>query len=95
MASENVKSFRGCMKDDLFDIKFSHSFNPKQVKRVRPGHLSSVSQQLKYAQRRLFQVQQQLAKAPLGERIDKLEEEVWAWSIFSQTVLPMLSFLDD
>jgi hypothetical protein len=79
----------------LTDIEFSHSFNPKRVKKVRPGHLSSVLEQQKYAERQLHKAQKQLASTPACRKTEKLKEEVWAWEIFSQTVLPMLSFLDD
>lgn len=98
MSSQTVNGFdkyTRSVDDDLNSIEFSHSFSPKTIKRVRPGHLSSVSQQLKYAESKMQQVQQQYALTPIKRRTEKLEEEVWAWTIFSQTVLPMLSFLDD
>jgi hypothetical protein len=79
----------------LSDIKFSHSFSPKCVKKVKPGHLSSVVQQQKYAERQLCKAQMKLATAPPSKRKEQLEDDVWAWGIFSQTVLPMLSFLDE
>jgi hypothetical protein len=94
MTSNNGNTFVGyqkSLKENLFDIKFSQSFNPKQIKTVQPGYLSSVYQQRKYAECRFKQLQQKLA----NKSTDILEEEVWAWGIFSQTVLPMLSFLDE
>ena len=98
MAFNNGNPFVGYQKsleENLFDIEFSHSFNPMQIKKVKPGYLSSVYEQRKYAENKLQQMQQKLACTPLYKRTDMLEEEVWAWGIFSQTVLPMLSFLDE
>lgn len=94
MSSKNESAFAGYQKslaDNLFDIQFSHSFNPKIIKKVKPGYLSSVHQQRKYAESKLHKVQHKLACTPTN----KLEEDEWAWRIFSQTVLPMLSFLDE
>lgn len=98
MASSSVNVFyqnSRSIEENLSIIEFSHFFNPKQFKEAKPGHLSSISQQRRYAEYRLYHVQQQLDRTPLWKRTEYLKEEVWAWEIFAQTVLPMLSFLDD
>ena len=95
MALNNNVECHKSVEKYMRDIAFSHSFSPKYVKKVRPGHLSSVIQQQKYAERQLCKAQNKLATAPPSWGIEQLEEDVWAWTIFSQTVLPMLSFLDD
>ena len=100
VSSKSVGYERTC-NDDLFDVWFSSSYSPRHLRKVRAGYLSSVAQQQKYAEKKLQQVERELQVVRMQSdtfnkaKKEQLEEDVWAWSIFSQTILPMLSFLDE
>lgn len=95
MASQGFNGYTRSFEDIMLDIEFTHSFNPMYIRKVKPGHLSSIAQQRRFAESKFLNVQRQLANAPTSKFRKRLEDDVWAWGIFASTVLPMLSFLDD
>jgi hypothetical protein len=95
MAFQGFNGYTKSMEDIMLDIEFSHSFNPTHIRKVKPGHLSSITQQRRFAESKFISVQRQLANTPASKKREMLEDDMWAWGIFANTVLPMLSFLDD
>ena len=69
--------------------------SPKTVRKAKDDRILNVRNQLAYAQQRYKEVLHNVALTPSHKITPKIEEDVWAWGIFSETVLPMLSFLDD
>lgn len=75
------------------DIAFSASYNPACIKVTGNSYLSSIKGQREYAERRLMVVKKSNQRALVTT--NAMQEEEWAWEIFSQLVLPMLEFIDE
>lgn len=71
-----------------------HGMQGMQGKQAKPGN-SSIHEQLMFAQRKYQEVLAQQNNTPKHLHSKKSEEDVWAWGMFSETVLPMLLFVDD
>jgi hypothetical protein len=75
-----------------------NNITPRGVKRIREAkndRLASIQSQLVYAQKKYQEVLLKVSTVPTEMLTAKDEEEVWAWGMFSETVLPMLLFIDD
>lgn len=82
-----------CIEKYLRDIAFSASYNPSKIKVACPGYLGNVKGQLECANYRLMNVKRKRERASV--KTDAMHEDEWAWEIFSQLVLPMLTFVDE
>lgn len=67
---------------------FSHS--PR-----KNGSTNSVHEQLEYAKLKYESVLRIYNSTPQHRISAKLQDDVWSWGLFSQTVLPMLTFIDE
>ena len=68
---------------------------PQTVKLAKDDRILNIKNHLVYAEQKYKEVLHKVAIIPAHNITPKMEDDVWAWEIFSQTVLPMLSFLDD
>lgn len=66
----------------------------RQSKQSKRGN-NSVREQLAFAQQKYQEVLSEHINTPQHLHSKKQDEDVWAWGIFSETVLPMLLFVDD
>lgn len=56
---------------------------------------SNIQEQANFASKKYGEVLHQLMNTPFCNITPKLQEDVWAWGIFTDTVLPMLKFIDE
>lgn len=63
-------------------------------KPVKQGN-TSIREQLLFAQQKYQEVLSEHLNSPKHLHSSKSDEDVWAWGLFSETVLPMLLFVDD
>lgn len=81
---------------------------PKRTSRMTPGNsprgqysptkspgYNNIQEQLDFATVRYEEVLNKYMRTPCKYITDKQEEDVWAWGIFSEVVLPMLKIIDD
>lgn len=87
------KNTTACVEKYLKDIAFSASYNPSKIKVTCPGYLGTVRGQIEYANYRLMNVKKAMQRASV--KTDAMQDDEWAWEIFSQVVLPMLTFVDE
>lgn len=82
-----------CIEKYVKDIAFSASYNPTHIKVAESGYLSNIKGQREYAERRLMVLKKSNQRALAIT--NAMQEEEWAWEIFSKLVLPMLEFVDE
>ena len=59
------------------------------------GSTNSVHEQLEFAKLKYESVLQTYNSTPPHKISAKLRDDVWSWGLFSSTVLPMLTFIDE
>lgn len=60
-----------------------------------PVKYNNVQEQLDFANVKYQEVLRKYMSTPCSSITSKQEEDVWAWGIFSEVVLPMLTIIDD
>ena len=60
-----------------------------------PVKYNNIQEQLDFANVRYQEVLNKYMNTPCTSITYKQEEDVWAWGIFSEVVLPMLKIIDD
>ena len=56
---------------------------------------NNIQEQLDFAVGKYDEVLRKFMNTPCCNITQKLQEDVWAWGLFSETVLPMLKFIDE
>lgn len=70
--------------------------SPKNQNSPRtPVKYNNIQEQLDFANMRYAQVLNRYMNTPCNHITYKQEEDVWAWGIFSEVVLPMLKIIDE
>ncbi len=69
--------------------------SPRSPKRNIGVKYHTVQEQLDFASVKYDEVLSKYMNTPCCNITPKMEEDVWAWGIFSETVLPMLTFIDE
>lgn len=60
-----------------------------------PVKYNNIQEQLDFASRKYEEVLNKYMRTPCRYITEKQEEDVWAWGIFSEVVLPMLKIIDE
>jgi hypothetical protein len=60
-----------------------------------PVKYNNIQEQLDFANRKYEEVLNKYMKTPCKYITEKQEEDVWAWGLFSEVVLPMLKIVDE
>lgn len=60
-----------------------------------PVKYNNIQEQLDFANMKYEQVLNKYMNTPCNHITYKQEEDVWAWGIFSEVVLPMLKIIDE
>lgn len=81
------------IEKSLKAIAFSSSYNPSHIRVAYPGYLSDIKGQREYAEKKLKIARKVAENTVVKTKV--MQEEEWAWEIFSQVVLPMLEFVDE
>lgn len=63
--------------------------------RKSPVKYNNIQEQLDFANYKYQEVLNKYMRTPCKYITEKQEEDVWAWGIFSEVVLPMLKIVDD
>lgn len=63
--------------------------------RKSPVKYNNIQEQLDFANSKYDEVLNKYMRTPCRYITEKQEEDVWAWGIFSEVVLPMLKIIDD
>jgi hypothetical protein len=69
--------------------------SPKSHKKNVSVRYSNIQEQLDFAVIKYDEVVMKYMNTPCNRITSKMQEDVWAWGIFSETVLPMLKFVDE
>jgi hypothetical protein len=73
-------------------VSYPRVFSPSARKN---GSTNSVHEQLEFAKLKYESVMRIYNSTPPHRISAKLQDDVWSWGLFSQTVLPMLTFIDE
>lgn len=66
------------------------SWSPKKVVKY-----NSIQEQCDFAALKYDKVLNNFMTTPCCNITSKMEEDIWAWGIFTETILPMLKFIDE
>jgi len=69
-------------------------YSPRSPRRS-PVKYNNIQEQLDFANSKYEEVLNKYMRTPCKYITEKQEEDVWAWGIFSEVVLPMLKIIDD
>jgi hypothetical protein len=81
---------------DVYEPLFN-SPTPPNSPRKRSGGVkyNNIQEQLEFATVKYNEVLDKYMSTPCNKITKKQSDDVWAWGIFSETVLPMLKFIDE
>lgn len=63
--------------------------------RKSPVKYNNIQEQLDFANMKYEEVLNKYMRTPCKYITEKQEEDVWAWGVFSEVVLPMLKIIDE
>lgn len=70
--------------------------DPKSPSKTRKStNYNNIQEQCDFAVMKYGEVLNKYMNTPCCNITSKMEEDVWAWGLFSETVLPMLTFIDE
>lgn len=71
------------------------SQNSPRSPRKTPVKYNNIQEQIDFATGRYEELLKKFMKTPCNRITSKQEEDVWAWGLFSEVVLPMLKIVDE
>jgi hypothetical protein len=67
----------------------------KKEKKVHHIRFNNIQEQLDFSQVKYDKIVDKYMNTPCCRITEKKQDDVWAWGLFSEVVLPMLTFIDE